>query len=160
MLTAEKLKEVLSYDPMTGEFIWLVKSNSRAIGSIAGSFDSKGYCQIKIGQRVYKAHRLVWLYVHGVWPSKGLDHFDGVKNNNRLSNLREATQVQNLHNVGLTSANTTGFKGVSFHKRSGKFIAAARIHGKKTHLGLHATAELASEAYQAAAKEHHGTFYK
>jgi HNH endonuclease/AP2 domain len=160
MLTAAKLREVLSYDPLTGEFLWLIKSNTRDIGSIAGSFDSKGYRQIKIDQRVYKAHRLAWLYIHGVWPMKRLDHFDGVKNNNCLSNLREATPTQNLFNTGLCSSNQTGFKGVSFHKRSGKFIAAARIHGKKTHLGLYATAELASEAYQATAKEHHGTFHK
>lgn len=160
MLTAEKLREVLSYNPMTGEFLWLIKSNSRAIGSIAGTLDAKGYCCIKINQCVYKAHRLAWLYVYGVWPTKRLDHFDGVKNNNRLTNLREATPTQNLFNTGLCSSNTSGFKGVSFYKRVGMFVASARINGKKKHLGFHATAELASEAYQAAAKEHHGTFYR
>lgn len=160
MLTVEKLKEILSYDPTTGEFLWLVESKSRAIGSIAGTLDAKGYCCIKINQRVYKAHRLAWLYIHGTWPTKLLDHSDGVKNNNRIGNLREATPRENLFNVGLYSSNSTGYKGVSFHKRSGKFIAAARIHGKKTHLGLHTTAELAFKAYQTAVKEHHGIFFK
>lgn len=160
MLTAKRLREVLSYDPITGEFRWLISSNHIAVGSTAGTIESQGYCQIKVDQRIYKAHRLAWLYMHGVWPTNQIDHEDGVKANNIFTNLRQATNTENMLNLPKRATNKTGFKGVSVHKTSGKFVAQAQINGKRKHLGLYATAELASEAYQASAKANHGIFYK
>ena len=160
MLTVEKLKEVLSYEPTTGEFIWLVKSRSKEVGSTAGTLDHSGYIHITINRRIYQAHRLAWLHTHGTWPVEHIDHDDGVKSNNRLKNLREATRSQNQFNTGLSVVNTSGFKGVSWDKNRDKFSAKIRLNGKKIFLGYHATAELASAAYNKAAKDNHGVFYK
>lgn len=160
MLTATKLREVLSYDPMTGVFNWLVKNNRRAVGDVAGTTNHDGYHHITIDRRIYAAHRLAWFYTHGVWPTNLIDHDDGNKNNNQLSNLREATGTQNKFNMGMYVNNQTGFKGVSMSKNKNKFVANIRLNGKATYLGVYATAELASKAYHEAAKQHHGVFYK
>jgi hypothetical protein len=87
-----------------------------------------------------------------------IDHHNGDKLDNRRSNLRAASHGQNQHNVGLQSNNTTGFKGVSFHKRIGKYQALIRFHGKRHHLGYHGTAEQAARAYDDAAREKFGEF--
>ena len=158
-LIAERLGELLSYEPETGVFRWRVSRGPAVAGSVAGSLTTYGYIKIKVDGRFYRAHRLAWIYVHGVWPSKDLDHKDENKANNRLKNLREASSSQNGFNVGIRTHNTTGFKGVCHHS-GGKFQASAKLNGKRTHLGLFITAELASEAYQAFAKANHGDFYK
>lgn len=157
MLTAGRLKELLSYDPETGEFRWLVSSGRVFKGSVAGCL-SKGYIQIRVDNQAYRAHRLAWLYVHGVWPTKEIDHIDSARPNNRIANLREATRTENLRNIGLQSHSTTGYKGVS--KAANKYLACATLNSKKIHLGHFPTAELASEAYQTFAKANHGEFYR
>ena len=160
MLTQERLKELLSYDPETGEFRWLVSKGTAVKGSVAGSRNSDGYICIQVAGRSYRAHRLAWLYVCGVWPIKDLDHIDRDRTNNLIENLREATRTENNCNVGLQSNNTTGFKGVSFHKANVKYLARANLNGKSIYLGLFPTAELASAAYQAFALANHNSFYR
>jgi outer membrane protein assembly factor BamB len=161
MLTQERLKELLSYDPETGEFKWLVQISNRVPkGSLAGSLHHTGYHHIRIDKRCYSAHRLAWLYVKGVWPIACLDHKDTDKANNRFINLREATTRENALNVTLNSNNTSGYKGVSFDKATGKYKAYVGVAGKKKRLGSFVTAELASEAYQTYARTHHGEFYR
>ena len=159
MLTQERLKKLLSYSPDTGEFGRLVARGPRSKGAAAGSL-SHGYIQIMLDRRVYRAHRLAWLYTHGVWPVRDIDHIDGNKANNQIKNLREATDSENNCNVGLKSNNTTGYKGVHFYKARNRFQAYAKINGKRIHLGYFPTAELASEAYQTFAKANHGEFYR
>ncbi len=113
MVTADRLKELLSYDPETGIFVWAKLSGRRArIGDRAGSFNlSLGYRVIGIdGERHYE-HRLAWLYMTGEWPSEDLDHENCDKSDNRFSNLREATDSQNLANVANWAHNTSGLKG-------------------------------------------------
>ena len=158
MLTQERLKELLSYDPETGVFRWLTHSGRATSGDKAGSL-SKGYLYISVDKQKYLAHRLAWLYINGSWPTKDIDHRDTDSSNNRFFNLREATKPENLRNVGLRSHNASGFKGVHFNKAAGKFQAGARLNGKYNYLGCFTTAELASEAYQAFAKANHGDFY-
>lgn len=156
MLTQERLKELLSYDLESGEFRWRVERRGAAKGNIAGRLTASGYNHISIDSSSYYAHRLAWLYVHSVWPTRDIDHIDADKANNRLKNLREVTRTQNLFNTGLWSHNTSGYKGVHYRKSSGKYMAYAQLEGKTKHLGSYTTAELASEAYQAFAKEHIG----
>ena len=88
-LTQDTLRDVLNYDPKTGEFRWLVKPASRVhIGDRAGSLDRKGYRIIKIATQNHKAHRLAWLYVHGEFPKFGLDHINRRPGSNQIDNLQ------------------------------------------------------------------------
>jgi hypothetical protein len=162
MLTQARLKELLHYDPATGIFTRLVAAGNNRIkvGDAAGSLSSSGYQYIKTDGGNYSAHRLAWLYVHGVWPTNMLDHINGIKDANWIDNLREATNAQNMANQGKRITNTSGFKGANWNKRKGKWEAQISIRGKPKHLGYFTTPEEAGEAYQAAAREYHQDFYK
>lgn len=149
----------MSYDPETGELKWRVKRGGPAFeNSVAGCLSSQGYKILSVDDRLYQAHRIIWLYVYGVWPEKDIDHIDRDRANNRLTNLREATRSENLFNTSLPRNNTSGYKGVCFNKSRNKFMAYVTL-GKRIHLGYFLTAELASEAYQVFAKANHGEFY-
>ena len=116
-LTAARLREVLTYFPETGEFVWKVSLSSRyAAGRRAGCLLPTGYRAIGIDGAMYYSHRLAWLYVHGVWPSALLDHKNGVKNDNRIRNLRECSAVENSRNRG-GNMRRLGFKGVTLDKK-------------------------------------------
>jgi hypothetical protein len=133
-LTADRLREVLSYDAYTGEFRWLVAFGRVRVGDVAGSIGKDGYRHIGIDGRCYLAHRLAYLYVYGTWPSRGLDHITNDcradKSDNRISNLRPANQSQNLVNRGLDSNNSSGAKGVCWHKSASKWQAEIGHNGK------------------------------
>ena len=156
-ITQSELKRLLSYDPETGDFTWLGVGKKMS-GKKAGS-DCNGYLLIRINRKLYRAHRLAWLYVYGIIPATDLDHINCAKKDNRISNLRECSKSENKYNAGIMRSNVSGFKGVSWFKRDEKWKAEIRIDGKKKHLGYFDTAELASEAYMAKAKEVHGKFY-
>ncbi|NVM41916.1 HNH endonuclease [Ochrobactrum intermedium] len=159
MLTAEKLRELFLYDPAKGLFTRRTyRSPNAKIGDVAGTPDADGYIQIQIDGKLYKAHRLAWLYMTGEWPSSGIDHRDTVKSNNAWSNLRPASQAQNAANCGMRSFNTSGFKGVTFDKKKGRWMAQIQVRGKCVHLGYHATPENAHAAYVEAAGKIHGEF--
>src|SRR5579862_7745832 len=97
-ITPERLKEVLDYDPATGEFRWKTRLGGKAVaGRVAGYLD-RGYISIRIDRRIYMAHRLAWLWVYGVWPEGWLDHINRKKNDNRIDNLRLAEPWQNQAN--------------------------------------------------------------
>lgn len=158
-LTAERLRELLQYDPETGWFIWRVATSSQKVGGRAGSYDKTNkYRAIKIDGRLYREHRLAWLYVTGLFPPPGLeiDHANGDRIDNRLSNLRLATRSQNQANKGVFKNNTTGYKGVSRNRR--KFRAAIHHNGRYIHIGNFETTEAAHEAYKLAASELYGEF--
>jgi hypothetical protein len=160
-LTADELRRLLSYDPERGDFRWLVFRNNRVRDrEIAGGLSGYGYWQIKLNKRLYRAHRLAWLYVHGQWPSGGLDHIDGNPLNNAIANLREATDSQNQHNQGKRRNNTSGYKGVYRPHYSDKWRAQIYINGKGIALGSFDTPEDAATAYSVAAKRYHGDFSK
>lgn len=113
-LTAERLREVLNYAPETGIFTWRQKRGCMAAGSIAGCKHGRdGRIYISVDGRLYKAHRLAWLYVKGEWPPAGLDHRDGVPDHNWIKNLRPATQPQNMQNLQRAHRDSrTGLLGV------------------------------------------------
>ncbi|MFP3652303.1 MULTISPECIES: HNH endonuclease signature motif containing protein [Burkholderia] len=113
-LTAERARELLNYDPATGEFRWKVTRNNRTrAGSVAGAKEVQGYHVIKIDGRTYKAHRLAWLIVTGAWPTSQIDHIDHDRSNNRFSNFREATNQENHRNKRMRRINTSGVTGVN-----------------------------------------------
>lgn len=138
MITQERLKELLHYDPETGVFTRKVRtSNDVKVGDIAGSMTADGYIRIRVDGRRYLAHRLAWFHVYGTWPEDQLDHISGVRDDNRISNLREATNTQNCQNHKSPRCNSTsGYLGVSFRKEIGRWHAHITVSGKKIHLGF------------------------
>lgn len=160
ILTQERLKELLKYNSDTGLFYWKERRSGIRYYNPAGHHHrASGYITINIVKAKYRAHRLVWLYVYGYMP-EFVDHINGVRHDNRLCNLREATTMQNMQNISLHSSNTTGFKGVDFVKRDSKYRARCRVNGIRYDLGKFNTAIEASNAYNEFAKKHHGEFYR
>ena len=156
-LTADRLRELVSYDPATGIFTWLKSSGRARSGSPAGSH-SNGYLNFMVDGKRHGAHRLAFLYVTGEWPSGDVDHRNLIKSDNRWDNLRVASKSQNNANTTARSHNTTGFKGVFLNKKTGSYFAQIVVDGKQHHLGTFATAEQASAAYQVGAAHHFGSF--
>ena len=146
LITQERLKSLLTYDPDTGEFRWRVRRGGSAnSGVIAGARNSEGYVQIQIDANKHKAHRLAWLYVHGEHPTE-IDHINRVKHDNRIVNLRSVTHAQNGQNQKRPKNNTSGHIGVDFHKRSNRWRARIKIDGKLTDIGYFDTKEAAALA--------------
>ena len=158
-ISADLVQELLSYNASTGVFTWRERRGGRATaGSVAGTYDGKGYVAIRIGRKSYRAHRLAWLYVTGEWPPNQVDHRNGNRADNWWTNLRLATNSQNAHNCGKRRHNTSGVKGVYWHTQSGCWRAEIRHGGRKRYLGSFADKETAHAAYVAAATELHGDF--
>jgi len=156
-LSAEELRSVVYYDRTTGAFTWIKSNNQKRGLPQAGNLTPNNYMRIRVCKRSYMAHRLAWLYVYGEWPKDRVDHIDGNRSNNRIENLREATDWQNAANKKVKSDNRLGIKGVELHE-CGKFRARIFIDGKHKHLGLFETAEMAADAYIHAAHELFGDF--
>ena len=152
----EYLQELLDYDPDTGVFKWKVSRGGKVPGDIAGKHDSYGYRQISVGNKPILAHRMAWLFVFGEWPLGEIDHTNGVRDDNRITNLRVVTRAENMHNASpVRKNNTSGFKGVGWVARLGKWRAGIRLAGVKKHLGYFTSPEEAYEAYAAAKRELH-----
>ncbi len=138
-LTQEYLKSILNYDKDTGIFTWREPTSKRVkVGDLAGALN-KGYRRIKITidgiTRSYMAHRLVWLYMYGVWPKEQLDHVNHNRSDNRMINLREADNTTNHKNKTINKNNKSGFTGVRLAKKNKKWRAEIIVNGKTIHLG-------------------------
>lgn len=155
IVTQERLKEVLSYDPDTGLFRWKKSlSNRGPVGAIAGRVTQRGCIVIGIDTRPYKAHRLAFLYINGDWPVNKVDHRDGDPTNNAWENLRDVTQKVNSENARKPrSNNKSGLMGVRTGKN--KFYAHITCSGVNNYLGGYDTAQEAHEAYLAAKRKLH-----
>ena len=156
MLTAEQLQTMLNYDVVTGEFIWKIQpSRAVKIGDIAGCTEKRiGYITIGITKRIYKAHRLAWLYVHGEWPRGLIDHINGNKADNRIANLRDVFADGNSQNVRKPNRrNKSGFMGVIWYQN--KWRASMSVNGKSKWLGDYSTPEEAHQVYLAAKRKYH-----
>lgn len=147
MLTQDELKALLHYDSDTGVFTRLVRtSNAINVGDIAGTTDAKGYVIIRVKGVTHKAHRLAWLYVHGVWPSGEVDHINHDPSDNRISNLRDVSK----------SANQQNRRAPRGYSRDGnRWKAQIRVCGKWQHLGCFATESEAHAAYLSAKSQLH-----
>jgi len=155
MLTAERLRELLDYDPETGVFTRRVRRTSGGTGWP----DKVGYLYLMVDGKTYAAHRLAWLFMTGEWPTGELDHLDGNKACNAFANLREATRQTNMQNeVRARKSNKSGLMGVHFRKDRGKWVSAIRINGRARRLGQFDSPEEAHAAYVEAKRIHHAGF--
>ena len=162
--TYEDVRRLFSYDAATGILTWNFRSdvhqvvNAHLEGKKAGTFDDLGYLRVKVFGRSFLVHRIIFLWVTGSWPAQDVDHKDMNPTNNAWSNLRSASRTSNQANTRSRATNKSGFKGVSWHKRTQKFVAQISYQNKKTHLGLFDNPQDAHNAYVAAARNLFGEF--
>lgn len=167
----DTLREILRYEPETGKLYWKPRaremfSSDRIWKSWNGEFAGKeafttvngGYYKGKIFGGSHQAHRVIWAMCTGAWPQDQIDHRNRNRLDNRIQNLRAADHRQNQRNQPSYRNNTSGIKGVSWHKLTGKWMAGIRVNGKRMHLGLFASKHDAGAAYMNAAKRYHGEF--
>lgn len=143
-LTAERLRQLISYDPETGRI------TRAGTDTPWGSLDPAGYWQVRLDGRNYRGHRLAWLYVHGEWPTKMIDHINGDRGDNRIANLRDVPQSYNAQNVRKQRRSRSGLRGATWHARTKAWRSVIFANGKQHYLGMYATPEEAHDAYNRA----------
>ena len=155
MITQKRLKELFDYDDSTGNLVWKVnRGTNKMIKKMAGTAASKGYWRMYVDYKWYQAHRLVWLWHHGFMPKKYLDHINGVRHDNRIENLREATHSENAQNQKKANTrNLSGLLGVSKDRK--RWRSEIKINDRRIHIGMFATPEEAHLAYLAKKRELH-----
>lgn len=134
-LIAERLREVLRYDPCSGVFIWKVGHGPVKAGDVAGYLRTDGYISISVDGKNYLAHRLAFLYCHGKFPNQEVDHILGDRSFNRFFNLRLASRTDNMQNRKRFKNNTSGAVGVYWFKPGGKWVAQITVDRIPRHLG-------------------------
>lgn len=149
LLTAERVRELFDYCSETGQLTRRIAlyNTSFVAGQRAGSIHNMGYRRVCVDMKYYLEHRLIWLLVTGAFPTMQVDHRNGVRNDNRWENLREATPSENGQNRGLLANSTSGFTGVNRQEQSGKWRAQIYVAGRRKYLGVFATREEARDAY-------------
>ena len=159
MITVERARELLEYDPVTGIMRRRITCGSRGkAGTVVGSPGTKGYLTVRLDGQLYLVHRLAWLIVKGEWPPAQIDHENTIKSDNRFTNLRPATNQQNHGNVPLYANNTSGIKGVGWDKKRKAWAAYITIDCKKKNLGRFKEKTAAADAYRTASIAHFGEF--
>ncbi len=160
-MTDEKIIEAFSYCPITGilsrkgQYYKSGRFSAYDEPKVVSGLNSYGYVQVRLGQRTLLAHRIGWFLHHGYWPEV-IDHINGNPSDNRMENLRDISQAENVQNQRHAKSNsTTGLLGVSFDKARGKFVAAVGIGGKRKFIGRFASVEEAHSAYVEKKREIH-----
>ena len=136
ILTQARLHFLFDYSPITGQLTRKVKIKNQPAGNLVGSLCTGGYLQRSIDNKLHLVHRLVWLYVHGVWPTGQIDHINHIKSDNRIINLRDVSCAQNHQNRARKTKSASGYLGVTWHKRDKRWQAHIEVNGKSTNLGL------------------------
>ena len=150
--TQALLHQIYNYDPDTGKLTYKRDFSARHKGEDATTSQNMGYRGIHLN-KTYLAHRIIWLMQTGELPEE-IDHVDHDRTNNRWNNLRDVSRKDNAKNHGINRNNKSGYLGVSFMPKLGKFRASMTVNYKHIHLGLFETAEAANAARLAASKEH------
>ncbi|HAT3754821.1 TPA: HNH endonuclease [Citrobacter amalonaticus] len=166
------LKSRIDYCPLTGNFKWKLRAresftserlfkswNTQFCGKDCGSMTNK-YLTIRIDNSLYYCHRLAWAIYYGEWPESDVDHINMDKTDNRIANLRLSTSGQNMSNMGATKANKSGFIGVFWAKREGRWVSGITINYKFKYLGYYDDPVEAALAYNDACREANGEFSK
>ena len=155
-LTAQRLRELLSYEPETGHFRHLLRRSGVTLGALAGCVATNGYAYISIDGRKYCAHRLAFLHMTGEWPIEDVDHINCDPTDNRWANIRSVSRKVNNQNRRRTrSDNTSGFMGVSRCMDGDKWRARVMLNQREVHLGRFDTREAAQAAYLKAKRQLH-----
>lgn len=141
MITAEYLRSIVSYDPETGVLLSIGGRKRVPDGKVLGCLDHQGYRLIKIAGKMYKAHRLAWLYMTGTFPKEEIDHINHAVDDNRWGNLREATTAENLRHRRWSKKPSSGARGV--YPCGKKFRVRISVDGKNRHFGTFEDCELA-----------------
>ena len=155
-MNINELKSLLSYEPDTGVIRWIAKGKGRIKKKEAGTLLHSGYAGICIGPKRWQSHRIAWALHYGEWPKDQIDHINGIRTDNRICNLREASNNQNGKNLGLSKANTSGFKGVCFDKQTGKWRAFIKVNFKLINIGRFVNLQDAINARVAAEQQYFG----
>lgn len=158
ILTAERLRELVTYNPLTGGFTRIkdIYRNANPLGPIPANPAGNGYCYVSVDGRRHLAHRLAWLYSHGAWPAGDIDHINGNRTDNRLANLRAVSREVNNQNRRKTRCNNKcGLMGVSWHAHSRCWRARIMIRGREISVGHYGTKEEAHAAYLEAKRTLH-----
>ena len=151
------LKDTLAYDPTVGKFTWKTRAALCVRpGYTAGCLNEQGYIQIRFKKKIYKVHRLVWLFEHGNWPKNNLDHLNGIRSDNRIQNLRECTAKTNCQNY--ERYRSGNLVGASYHKHVKRWVSRWAFDGKMFYLGYYDTEKEASDAYWQFDKEWNSGF--
>lgn len=164
MVTPERLRELLDYDPVAGQLVWKVHRNSYGgkvkPGVVAGGIGTHGYRLIRVDGYLRQAHRWVWLWHTGAWldPEVDIDHANGDRDDNHIENLRVASRAQNMWNGKTRADNQSGYPGVAKPKGRDKWDARIIVEGKFHFLGAFDTFEEAVAARKAAEKLLHGQY--
>jgi len=154
-MTQSRLKELFRYDKNSGLFYWIKRTSNRIkVGDIAGNLSADGYIEIRLDKKLYKAHRLAWLYVYGALPMLNIDHINHNKTDNRIENLRDVTFQKNSQNTKMHKDNKSGKMGVHYSKRDNVWIAYISIKGKRKHLGSSKDKHTAIELRNCAEKKY------
>ena len=143
------IKKYLRYDAETGKIFWKINKGVAKANNEAGWEDHR-YCRVAINRKKYQAHRIAWLLTYGSWPVDQIDHINGNKKDNRLENLRDVSNGENLRNQKIPKNNTSGTLGVSFDKRRQNYQAKIMVNKKSKHLGYFKNKEEAIAARAAA----------
>jgi hypothetical protein len=163
MIDPATLRKLIDYDPDTGALTWKrrtaetnpddkgrVRFNTRFAGKPALTTDSgRGYRYGRVFWVTYYSHRVAWAMHYGEWPQV-IDHENGVRDDNRISNLRSGTYSDNARNAAMPNTNTSGHVGVYWHKQRSKWNARIKMDKKCLHLGLFTDKDDAIRARKAA----------
>jgi hypothetical protein len=157
--TVDELRSLMTYDPLTGVLTWIPQPKRRHgkqwPTGVAGSKTAQGYLSVCINRRHYPAHRICWLHYYGKWPEQFIDHINGERTDNRISNLRDVSAKVNNENRHRPRRNTrSGILGVNAYP-NGKFTASLKYDGIQHHLGTFDSAEEARAVYLTEKAKHH-----
>jgi len=151
-ITHARLKELIRYEPETGEFYRIKKTRNSEVGKVTFSISDGRYARLTVDWYRDYAHRFAWFYIYGVWPSQQIDHINRIKSDNRIANLRDIHVSINQHNViAPSSNNTSGYRGVTFNH--GKWEAKIAVNKRTIRLGRYCTPSEAFGAYVKAKKQ-------
>jgi hypothetical protein len=154
------LRERLAYDSETGQLIWRVNKNarpswnSRWAGQPAFTANTEGYRTGRLGGKQYLAHRVIWAIVNGQWPRGQLDHINGDRQDNRISNLRVVDNTENARNATISKGNTSGVTGVWRDTRRDRWCAEIKVNRRKIYLGSFTSLEEAAAARKQSEKDY------
>lgn len=165
---AEYFRECFDVDFETGTLTWRVRpvthfktiaamnrKNTQYAGKRPTYCGPDGYLTPRVNGTLYRAHRIIWLLAYGEWPQYEVDHLNGIRDDNRLVNLREATHTENACNAKRRSDNTSGVTGVTFFKRYQRWMASITVDQNIIHLGYFDVLEDAAKARRIA-ERHYG----